>query len=151
MNPWTRHEYNRLRALGWTASDALRSARIKDRFSDLENDGLVKLELEPECDFYDDSYLESCGLTPDRLAREREDLRNRIERDGHWILVAYYRADDESEWIAADSCGGFIGDDWKDSGYDTDLRSAAIDAIEAITQREADSLATRATYAIGGI
>ncbi len=147
MNRCVRREYDRLRDKGWTAADALRAARIHDRWTDLENAGLVKLDMDPEIDCYDDSYIDTWGLSPGRAAREKREIHERINREGHWIVVVYARATDEDEWSPVDSCGGFIGTDHEDSGYDVDLMRAAIDAHDAMVADEASDLATRPSYA----
>jgi hypothetical protein len=147
MNARILAEYLRLRRNGCSGSYALRAARTLDAFTDAENDGLVKLECEPECDYYDDSYVdtwEHCSQTA--KDRAKKEIADRIDRDGHWILVGYY-LDTDGTWERADCIGGFIGDDWQDSGYDVDIRQACLDQLEAQAQCGADELASRATYA----
>jgi hypothetical protein len=146
-----KHEYERLRRLGWRANQALAAAKLRDRFAELDGD-LVKLEVEPEIDFYDDSYIDCWTHLSERArARERNELRKRINSEGHWILVAYWRPNHDADWEMADSVGGFIGDDYRDSGYDDDLRRDALDALqhheELEAELEAARLERRATYA----
>lgn len=129
MTPWALNEYKRLRNRGWIAREALRAARIRDRYTDLENLGLVKIEAEPEFEIYDDSYIDTWKISPKKKAEEKKKLWQLIEREGCWIYTSYFRRDDESEWVAVDSVGMCIGD-LDDCGYDVDLMRAAIEAYE---------------------
>ena len=130
MTPWELNEYKRLRSQGWRAQQALRAARVRDRFTDLEDVGLVKIEAEPEFEVYDDTYIDTWGLSPEKVKQEKKKLWALIEREGCWIYTSYFRRDDKSEWIAVDSVGMCIGH-LKDSGYDVDLMAAAIEALES--------------------
>jgi hypothetical protein len=130
MNGYVKREYNRLRAKNWRASEALRAARVRDRFEDLENEGLVKIESFPEEEPYDDSYIDTWGLSPSRLKKAKEDIARLIERDGCWCYVSFFRPDDESEWVRLDSIGMIEGD-IRDTGYDVDLMEAALMAFDA--------------------
>jgi hypothetical protein len=67
------------------------------------------------------------GTLPDR-ARDRE--LSRIYDRGVWTLCGEYW--DGESWQVADSCGGFIGADWRYSGYDTDIMAATIDAYRSL-------------------
>ncbi len=133
MNP-IEYEYRRLRRKYWPASEAWRAAKVTAAFDAAEYEGLVKVEAVPEFDVYDEGEMFDPKVNPDispkRLAREQKELHERIERDGVWILVSYFRTDPEQEWIEVDSVGGFIGEDFEDSGYDVDLKSAAVEALE---------------------
>jgi len=60
-----------------------------------------------------------------RLERERQAEIDRVNRDGVWGVVGEFF--DGEEWQHADSCFGFIGDDWKDSGYDTDIMASTLE------------------------
>jgi hypothetical protein len=118
--------------VGESAKGAMRAARIRMRFDALESDDLVRLHLEPECDMYDDSYIDTWGFSEEKVKREKAKIWRRIEREGCWILVGQFRASDEDAWESADSIGGFIGDDWQDSGYDIDIMHATLDAFDAL-------------------
>jgi hypothetical protein len=153
MNQWIKAEYERLRRNGWRACDAIRAARVKDAWDDAENAGLVKVDAEPDCLSVEDTEpdWDAICINHHVAALERKEYRDRCNRDGLWIYAAYYRTSVDDEWILADSIGGFVGSDWKDSGYDTDMRETALEALEAILDAartvEASMLATRATYA----
>ena len=145
---WVRHCYNEYRAKGYNAETALHAARIKDRFTDLENEGLVRLHAEPECDVYDDSYIDTWDhLSEEGKKRAKKELWDQIEREGCWIWIGQWRANDEAEWEYADNIGGIIGDAL--CGYEIDLMQSAIEALDAFQQSEADNLAQRATFAAG--
>lgn len=128
MNP-VEYEYHRLRRKEWAAQAAWRAAKTNAEWDAAEWEELVKLDVIPEFDVYDDSFIDTWGLSPKKAEAEKKEIHQRIERDGCWIIVSYFRPDRDAEWIAVDSVGGFIGDDYKDSGYDTDLKRAALDAL----------------------
>lgn len=151
-------EYGKLRARGWHAREALRYAKVLKRWDDVdgyvawEGDNYPRLDSEPyeygsgygpvrivvrsELEPYDDSYIDTWDDSPivvdgTRMTREefREWLWARIERDGvHGIESQFWNG---VEWEHADSVWGFVGDDWRDSGYDADLMSAALDELDA--------------------
>ena len=112
-------EYKRLRKLGHKACDAYRAAVVSTEFEALEHDGRVSLELAPDLDA-DLSYLEQ-----DHFTDYREEIYARANEEGCWGVVV------KVEGAAIDSVWGFIGDDWKDSGHDTDLKLAAIEAAKS--------------------
>lgn len=58
------------------------------------------------------------------------DEAQRIERNGVSGIVAQVRTA-LGEWVDVDSCWGFVGDDWKDSGYDLDAMTAALDYLDS--------------------
>lgn len=91
----------------------------------LDQDGKVRIVVKADQEVYDDSYLDTWGLPEDELARERNDLRNRIQAEGTCGIVSEFW--NGAEWVETYSCWGFIGDDWEDSGYDQDAMRAAID------------------------
>lgn len=107
-------EYGRARALGNTARDSLHHARLAAAWSKRDGDnGDVRVRFEPDQDCFAD-------------VRDAE--YERANRDGVWIAITEYVDAETGEWMEADSCGGFIGDDWKDSGYDDDMKRAALRA-----------------------
>lgn len=60
-----------------------------------------------------------------RLERERQAEIERVNRDGVWGVIGEFF--DGEDWQHADSCFGFIGDDWKDSGYDSDIMASTLE------------------------
>ena len=131
MNKRVRSEYGRLRKKGWPAKDALRAARVKDAFDDLENAGLVKFEvlMDPECHdaSYVDTWIDKSEAWRQRTKRE---IRDRADQEGTWGIVTSIRASEDAGWEEVDSVWDFVGDDWKDSGYDTDVMNSAVDAVQ---------------------
>ena len=131
------HEYRRLRAKGWDAAGALRSARVNVRFEAEEGNGRVKLKLEPD-ENPDLSWLDDVDYHGEGNRRAggayRKEWLGKAERDGVWIIVGLYREAGEGEWITADYCGGFIGDDVRDNGYDTDIKASALEALYDSTE-----------------
>jgi len=105
-------EYRRLRKQGWDATRALDYARTAEEWDALEY-GEVQLLIEP-----DDRY-------PDDLCA---DDAERANNDGVWGIMGQYRDPATDKWTTADSVWGFIGDDWRDSGYDYDVKRATLDA-----------------------
>ena len=140
-------EYLRLRNKGWLCKNALSAAKTRVAFESLKDRELVKLEV--ECDFvqYDDSYLDGMYRSKKKEDADRKALWDRIEREGVYGVVGYYRPNTEASWESADSVWGFIGYDWQDSGSDTDIMSATMQALEDAFQAEANELSERATYA----
>ena len=106
------------------ASAALRSAKIDAAWSEYDNDQ-VRLRLVPDDDV-DLSWLDQDHYSE----KYRSEQRQRADQDGCWILVG--ESLDGEEWIVADSCGGFIGEDWKGSGYDDDIKRSTMDQFEAL-------------------
>jgi hypothetical protein len=86
----------------------------------LESAGLVRLEIVPD-DSPDLSFLDQ-----KEFSRYRQKGYDRANNDGVWGIVGQYRMDEDSDWMNADSVFGFIGDDWKGSGYDTDIERNTI-------------------------
>ena len=112
-----RKEYARRRALGWSASYALQCAKTAARFADLEGEDRVRFRVEP-----DHMPFEHGDMGDEKETNER------IDRDGLWGIVSERRCSKCGSWHHVDSVWGFIGEDWRDSGYDTDVMQAAIDA-----------------------
>jgi len=148
-------EAKRLRDKEWSLPDAMRAARVKAAF-DTFDDVYWRLEAVPDEDLYDDSHIDD--------PQEKKNLWNRIESEGVWGIKSSWRLSEDpvydppsskhhgklimsAKWEEADATWGFVGDEWKDSGYDTDLRRAAMHAfLEAagaipLTQVPEDALA----------
>lgn len=117
-------EIKRLRKKGWPMINALRVAKIRARFAELEAEGLVRLTIEPDCEPYDDTYIDTWDdLTPAQRKAEKKKLWDRIEREGVWGVVGKYRVGDR--WHTGGSCWGFIGEDYEDD-TDTDIMAETI-------------------------
>lgn len=74
---------------------------------------------------YDDSYIDTWDETDERKAQAKKELRARIESDGVWGLVGEVKCKCCGAWEIIHAVGGFVGEDWKGSGYDEDTRKAA--------------------------
>jgi hypothetical protein len=129
MNSWILAEYKRLRKLDWTAQDALRAAKIKDEFEDLENEGLVKFDIVPD-EILSFNDLKCEGMTK----KEEQKLSKRIDRDGVWEIFTSFRVSKSEKWQHVDGVIGFVGDALKEEQ-------------EKRWSKEAEELANRATYA----
>jgi hypothetical protein len=150
MNDWTRLEYRRLRNKGWTAQAALRAARIDDAWTDLVNEGVVRIENPYDPEPYDDSYIDTWDdLSPAKRERAKRELHATIERHGVYGIVGEFF--DGEHWVQVDSVWGIFGNDLADNGYDVDIKQATIDAYRAhrdhVATLAAAELAERATLA----
>jgi len=99
--------------------------------------GSVRLRILPDDhvdldNLFGDTYNPQVNsdIPETRLEREREQEVDRVNRDGVWGIVGEYF--DGEEWQHGDSCWGFVGDDWKHSGYDTDIMHATLNAAQSI-------------------
>lgn len=135
--------YGDRRMFPTTAQSALQQARyriqaegIKAKFQAME-EHTVRITSHPD----DDSYYEdlegdmfnpdvNTDINPSILEREQNEFRARVERDGVWSYSSEYW--NGEEWEHADSISGFVGDDFNDSGYDTDLMQAALEGYEGV-------------------
>lgn len=160
MTPALQRAYQHQRAIGWHAQQALRNAKIIKRFLEFDGDvvnefasndspdtypgsdnpytGPVRLKIIADEMPYDDSYLDTWDLSERALEHERQHLRDNIERNGVYGLTSEFW--NGSEWIETYSCWGFIGEDWRNSGYDTDAMQAAIDGFEECLVEQARAI-----------
>ena len=121
-------EYRRLRTCGLRrAVDAWSTAKVNVLFALLEQQGVVRLEIEPEEIPHDLSYVDTWGLTERQADHIKRQIEQRIECEGLWRMVIYVRCPCCGQRRFVDSVGDFIGEDWRDSGYDTELRDQAIE------------------------
>ena len=138
-------EYTKRRAQGWRAANALHAAKTLeawdaagghvcegDRCMDCDEAEVRLRVVWDDCSQLDD-LLGDCfnprvnpDIQPSRLEREREQEIARIEREGVVGIVTEYWT--VSGWEQADSCYGFVGNDWRASGYDIDAMSVALRA-----------------------
>ena len=141
-------EYIRLRAIGWRAKEAFNAAKVlaewdtADGFTFDSYDerdlihapgesvyapGPVRLRLVSDDTCYDDSYIDTWhDISENECERVRRELWARIEQDGVCGVIGEYW--NGHEWEHADSCFGFVGDDWKDSGYDSYIMAETLEA-----------------------
>jgi hypothetical protein len=92
-----------------------------DRWETLESIGLVRLRWVEDSEMFDDTFLETWGLSPARLASERKRLWDMIARDGVWGLQGEFRLSPESGWKSGDAVWGFVGTDR--NGYEESIAS----------------------------
>jgi hypothetical protein len=76
-----------------------------------------------------DHFPDLSYLGQECFADVRDGEYERARKDGVWGIESQYNLGDGRGWVSADSVWGFIGDDYKGSGYDDDIRSAAISAL----------------------
>ncbi len=147
--------YKAARARGNTAQQSIREARIRAKWNSLNGsivgdelvledepswEGHVRLRITPdESPYDDDSFIDTWDdeiITVDGTEMNNEQYRawlwDRIERDGVWGVIGEYW--DGAKWQHADSYWSFIGDDWKNSGYDIDIMDATMDKLEELQE-----------------
>ena len=85
-------------------------------------------------DLTGDTYKPEChpDIPKARIVTERQREMERIEREGVWGVEAMIRNPVAGGWEAVDAVRGFIGDDYRSSGYEIDLMDAAISALEKV-------------------
>lgn len=115
------------------AVSALREARISEQFRDLAERGLVRLREEPDdlpaSDVIGDLFGDSTGCPGgDRqFAAEKKRLDHQILAEGTTGILSEFWTG--KVWREASAVWGFVGQDWKGSGYDTDLKAEAIESL----------------------
>ena len=136
--------YQRERATGFPAKWALSNARTRMEWEKHEvakysrgqpidpQRGDVRLRMVPDemCSLEDlegDCFDSKANpdISASKLHRDREEFIAKVNREGVWGIIGEYF--DGEAWKHADSCFGFVGDDWKNSGYDTDIMRATLD------------------------
>lgn len=108
--------YRRYRKLGYSASVALRNAKIVERFEQLESDGVVRVCYDGERESYFDVHGDPDPYT-DRHGRRwaADQAKAEIARliDLYGCLCVYTEVlfdEDEDDWERADSVGMVIQD-----------------------------------------
>jgi hypothetical protein len=139
--------YRRERARGFQARWALSNARTRIEWDKHEvaeyssgesiepKRGNVRLRIVPDeicCleDLEGDCF--NAKTNPDipasKLERDREEFIAKVNREGVCGVIGEFF--DGEQWQHSDSCFGFVGDDWKSSGYDTDIMRATLNEAE---------------------
>jgi hypothetical protein len=118
-------------------ASAKREADIRQRWEKAEDSGLVRLEIVPDEVCSLDDLLGDCfdpdvnsDIKSEILAKQKQWEIDRIERDGVWGVRGQFKCPSCHAWQDADSCWGFVGEDWRDSGYDLDIMDATLDAMD---------------------
>lgn len=137
-------EFLKFRAAGYRSSEAFRAAKTCLTFRRLESAGLVRLRAEMEQECYFSVYGEPEGYTDGYGKRvsakqEREDICQKLDRDGLWCVVSEWF--DGDEWQVADSVGMCMG--YRDplspleNCYAPDLMASAVEKAEGLfSERE---------------
>ena len=95
-----------------TARDAIRIARINYVFQQAVESEIARLRIVPDEELYDDSYLETWGLTDRQLEHHRTSLWNKIDSEGVWGIVCETKCQCCGSWGHSASCWGFVGQDF---------------------------------------
>lgn len=136
--------YKRLRSQGYTAKSAYSAAKTRVAWQAAEcgehneprfESACVRLKIVPD-EYADMDDLKGDSFNPAvndnipaaRLAREEKEFENKVNRDGVWGVIGEYW--NGEKWIVSDSRFGFVGDDWKESGYDDDIKACTLAAFE---------------------
>ncbi len=126
--------YKTERSHGFRAVHALNNAKTRLAWEKLKsaNQNTVRLNIVPMDEYHDASYIDTwTDISETHRERIKSDIYARVNQHGLWGIVGEYW--DGEEWQQADSCYDFIGDEWKNSGYDTDIMAATIDAYNNLT------------------
>lgn len=72
-------------------------------------------------------------IPAERLAAEEREFEERVSRLGvHGLLGTYKSPPGEfGDWLLADSCYGFVGEDYLGSGYEVDIALSALEKAGA--------------------
>jgi len=118
------------------------------------------------------SFADLCGdcytpelhpeIDPALIAKQKKAFRSKVAREGVWGFIVEVRRSRDSEWddcgpTSVDSIWGNVGSDILLSGYDGDLLSTAIEALEKFPPEVTDptarlvSAATKAMYYLNGM
>lgn len=108
----------------------LKTAITKACFELFERDGLATITRESDdCynfgDLCGDSYcpIANPSIDPDLLKKQRRAFQARVRNQGVWFYDLIVLGE------RADSIGGFVGNDFYGSGYDTDFYNNAWDTL----------------------
>lgn len=134
----TKQRYKEARQAGYSASQALRTAKILVAWDKAEANGLVRLRAEDELENYFDLYGEPEGYTNLHGKRvsakeERDEIERQIDLYGCLCCISEYFVD--GQWRTADSVGMCVGYrdalDWQQNCYVPDLMASALEALNA--------------------
>lgn len=127
--------YLKFRKLGYSPSQALRAAKITMKWHLAESRGRVGLDILPDTDVSFDNLTGDCfnpkynlGISATNLKRQEKAFLDKVNNDGVWGIVGYAYVGKYGTRKDIDSCWGFVGDDWRNSGYDLDIMQATLEA-----------------------
>lgn len=140
---YDRKEYQRLRTkhpYPWAALGAYRAAQVKWEWEEFRFKGelvvgCVALRVvQDQHNAWDPGDMYNPKANPDippkKLQAQYEAEKKRVEGEGMTGIIGEYW--DGNHWKHADSCFGFVGEDWIDSGCDTDIKRVTLACAEAV-------------------
>lgn len=110
-----KNRYVIFRNHGYTSKEALHSAKVEYVFARLQILGFVCFKVEAD-------------IWADELNKGKH-LRLRYLKEGCYGIITKVFDNKDAMWRIAESIWQFIGRDWEYSGYDTDIKRAAIDML----------------------
>ena len=117
-------------------NQALRQDKI-NRLWDRYEDDRVRLLIEPDEhisieDLEGDTFnpLANPDINPRKLAQQRKEFIEKVNQEGVCGIISQVKCTCCNTWITADSVWGFVGDNWKDSGYDLDCMQSALEKAD---------------------
>ena len=127
---------NDLVAKRWDPDRAGMYADTKIAFDKLVESGDVHLRIES---YYDADPEDLMGdlfepeANPDipevELQSEKTSYIQRMDDEGIWGVIGEFKCPYCESWIEADSVWGFVGNDWKESGYDEDIMNTTMEKL----------------------
>lgn len=115
------------------------------KWEEAEAAGLVRLEVVPDEEAYDDSYIDTWDdLTPAQRKEAKQDLWRTIEREGVWGIVAH-ALNAQGKMVEVDSCWGYVGP-LNECDKEPEM-FAALAFLDGYFTAEAEKMAARATFA----
>ena len=116
----------------------------------LDDEGMSFADLTGDC--YDPDV--NSNINASLLKKQENQERERVNSEGVWVHETLWRLDKDrlrdSDFESTTSIGGFIGDDFDESGYSEDLKNEALDelarAVGAPTIRDAHPDPRQAAY-----
>lgn len=127
--------YSYFRNKGFMAPQAYYFAKVKALWDVYEPLGVIQFRVVPDELEYDDSYIDTWGFSKRAAKYQKEKLWKKIEQEGVWRILTEIRCPYCLSWTHVDSIGGFIGEDYNDSGYDWEVKAAAVEAVLHMEQK----------------
>lgn len=121
-NARTRLEWEKQEVAEYSSGEAIDPKRSDVRFRVVPDETYSLEDLEGDCF---EPHVNP-DIPASKLQRDREEFIAKVNHEGVWGIVGEYF--DGETWRHADSCFGFVGDDWKHSGYDTDIMRTTLSA-----------------------
>jgi len=104
--------------------------RINNAFEELQQIGLLRFRIVPDETYYDDSYVDTWDISEAEKAKTKKEISKRIKDEGVWGIAVDKKCSECGRWDEVDSVYGFIGNEYENSGYDTDMKAAGLKAIK---------------------